>query len=134
MLRLAIGIVLLAHGVGHSLGLLQAYKVATVNPAWDGGSWLLSGVAGSSITQLVGSVVWAASIVGFAALAAIVFGWLPAAWFAPLGIASAVISLVGVALFPMAFPTTGTIGAVVVDAAVLAAVAWLHWSPADLAA
>ncbi len=37
-------------------------------------------------------------------------------------------------MFPLAFPTTSTIGALVVDVAVLAAALWFHWAPSDLAA
>jgi hypothetical protein len=36
-------------------------------------------------------------------------------------------------LFPMAFPTFSSIGALVIDAAVLVAVGWFHWLPSDLA-
>ena len=134
MLKIAIGLVLLAHGIGHSMGILQVLKVATVNPVWHGDSWLLTGPAGTSVSTAVGVVVWAASIVGFAALAAVVVGWLPATWWQPLAIGSSVISLIGLLLFPTAFPTFSTIGALVVDAAVLAAVFAFHWGPADLPA
>lgn len=134
MIKIAIGLVLLAHGIGHSMGILQVLKVATVNPAWRGDSWVLTGVAGTTVTQVVGVAIWAAAIVGFTALAAVVFGWLPASWWQPLAIGSSLISLAGVLLFPMAFPTFSTIGAVLVDAAVLAAVLVFHWGPADLPA
>jgi hypothetical protein len=131
MFKVVIAIVLLAHGIGHSLGLLQMLKVATVNPEWHGDSWLLTGPVGITATHLVGGVLWTAAIVGFAALAATVIGWLPAAWFPPLAIGSAAVSLVGVLLFPVAFPVTSTIGAVVIDVAVLGAAVWLRWLPTD---
>ena len=63
----------------------------------------------------------------------VVMGWLPEAWFQPLAIGSVVASLAGVVLFPIEFPTFGTVGCVVVDLAVLAAATWLHWLPSDLA-
>jgi hypothetical protein len=47
---------------------------------------------------------------------------------------SSLASLAGVLLFPVAFPTTSTIGAVAVDVAVLVAVLGLHWAPSDLGA
>jgi hypothetical protein len=134
MLKIGIALVLLAHGIGHSMGLLQVFKVATVNPNWHGDSWILTGPAGTSATNLVGSVLWIASIVGFAALAAVVVGWLPATWFAPLAVGSAAVSLAGIAMFPLAFPLVSTIGAFVVDAVVLAGVLWFHWLPTDLTA
>lgn len=133
MLKIVIGLVLLAHGIGHSMGLLQVFKVATVNPQWQGDSWLLTGVAGTTATQAIGVALWTLAIVGFAALAAVVVGWLPEAWWQPLAIGSAAISLVGLLFFPIAFPLFSTLGALVVDVAVLAAVLWFHWAPSDLA-
>ncbi len=134
MLKVVIAVVLLAHGIGHSLGLLQVFRVATVNPAWHGDSWILTGVAGTTMTNLVGVLVWVAAIVGFAGVAGVVVGWLPAGWWAPLAVGSSLVSLAGVLLFPIAFPTFSTVGAVAIDLAVLAAVFVAHWTPADLAA
>jgi hypothetical protein len=133
MTKIIIAIVLLAHGIGHSMGPLQLFKVSVVNPSWNGDSWLMTSTVGSSITQVIGVTLWLVAIVAFTLLAGVVMGWLPAAWWAPLGIIGAVVSLIGVLLFPIAFPTFSTIGAVVIDLAVLAAVLWLHWVPADLA-
>jgi multisubunit Na+/H+ antiporter MnhC subunit len=131
MLKIVIGLVLIAHGIGHSIGILGAFKIAAVNPAWQGDSWILSNVAGDTIAQAIGTTLWLIAMIGFVALGLVVFGWLPAAWWQPLAIASSVASLLGVLLFPMAFPTFSTIGAIVVDVAVLAAV-WRGWVPADL--
>jgi hypothetical protein len=133
MLKIVIALVLLAHGLGDSMGLLGMFKIATVNPVWDGDSWLLTGAAGRMGTQAVGVVLWTAAIIGFTVLAGVVVGWLPAAWFTPLAIVSSVASLAGLLLFPAAFPTFSTIGALVVDLGVLIAVGWYHWLPSDLA-
>ena len=46
MLKIIVALVLLSHGIGHSMGLLQVFKIATVSPQWDGDSWLLAGSAG----------------------------------------------------------------------------------------
>ena len=129
MFKFVIALVLLGHGIGHSMGLLQIFKVASVNPQWNGDSWLLTGTLGATVTQVVGGVFWTAAIVGFAALAGSVVGWLPAAWFQPLAVGSSVISLAGLLLFPVAFPTFSTIGALAVDVAVLAATIWYGWLP-----
>jgi hypothetical protein len=134
MLKVAIALVLLAHGIGHSLGLLQLSKVATVGPGWQGGSWLLTGAAGVTAAQVVGGVLWSASMIGFVASAAAVLGWLPVSWFTPLAVFSAIVSLLGLALFPTALPVSSTIGALIVDVAVLVAVLWFRWMPTDLAA
>jgi hypothetical protein len=121
MFKVVIAVVLLAHGVGHVLGLLQVFKVATVNPAWNGDSWLLSGAIGTTPSQAVGVVLWIAALVGFIALAAVTVGWLPAEWWPPLAIGASLASIAGLLLFPLAFPTTSTLGAAVVDVVVLVA-------------
>jgi hypothetical protein len=134
MVKLVIAVVLLAHGIGHSLGLLQVFKVATVNPAWDGGSWLLDGFVGATASQIVGSALWIVALVGFSVVAASVLGWLPGAWFGPVAIVSTVASLAGLALFPSAFPVTSTVGALAIDVIVLAATLFYRWQPSNLGA
>jgi len=133
MLKIVIALVLFAHGVGHSIGLLQVFNVASVNPGWHGDSWLLTGMVGPTATQTVGAILWTTAMVGFVALAAIVLGWLPASWWTTLAIVASVASLTGLVLFPIAFPTFSSIGAFAVDAAVLVAVLWFHWVPSELA-
>lgn len=133
MIKVALALVLLAHGIGHSLGLLQLFKVATVNPAWNGDSWILTGIAGPTISQALGIVIWTTAILGFTALAGVMVGWLPASWWQPLGLASAAISLVGLFLFPVAFPTLSTLGALAVDVVLLASILWERWVPAEAA-
>jgi hypothetical protein len=132
MPQLIIALILLAHGIGHIMGPLQTFRLATINPRWKGDSWLLSRIAGQTLTQAVGVVLWTAALVLFAILAAVAMGWLPATWWQPLAVVASVTSLAAVALFPTAFPTFSTIGAVVVDVAVLAAALVLEWGPADL--
>lgn len=131
MFKVVVAAVLLAHGIGHSMGLLQIAKVATVNPAWSGDSWLLTGPLGLTGSQVIGGFLWTSAIVGFAALAAVVVGWLPVTWFQPVAVGSAIVSLAGLVLFPVAFPTFSTIGAFLVDAVLLAATVWYGWVPAD---
>jgi len=134
VLKVVIALVLLSHGIGHSMGLLQVFKVATVNPQWNGDSWLLTGPAGLTVTHIIAVSVWTLAIVGFAALGAVVLGWLPEAWFAPLAVGSSVVSLAGLLLFPAAFPVFSTIGALVANVVVLVAVLWFDWMPSDLSA
>lgn len=134
MFKFVIALVLLAHGIGHSMGLLQLFKVASVNPQWNGDSWILTGALGTTVTQAVGGIAWAAAIIGFALLAGSVIGWLPSTWFPPLAIGSSVVSLVGLLLFPVAFPAFSTIGALVIDVAVLAATIWNGWLPDEVSA
>lgn len=134
MLKLVVALVLVAHGIGHSMGILGAFKLATVNPAWQGDSWILGDLVGPAASQTIGTALWALAIVGFIMLGAVVMGWLPAAWWQPLAIGSSVASLLGLLLFPIAFPTFSTLGAVSVDLAVLLAATWYGWAPSDLTA
>jgi len=134
MLKLIIALVLVSHGIGHSMGLLQVFKIATVSPQWKGDSWLLTGSAGSTVSQVVAVSLWALAIVGFAALAAMVVGWLPEAWWLPLAVGASAASLAGLFLFPVAFPLFSTIGAFAANVAVLVAALWFHWVPSDLGA
>jgi hypothetical protein len=134
MLRIVLALVLAAHGIGHSMGLLSMARIATVNPAWDGDTWVLGGLGGPTLVHLVGGLLWTVALVGFIVLAGVVLGWLPESWWAPVAVVSSVASLAGLVLFPVAFPVFSTLGAAVVDLAVLAAVLWLGWTPADLPA
>jgi hypothetical protein len=132
MVKLVIAAVLLAHGIGHSIGILRTLGLATVNPQWDGRSWLLSGPVAPSAANILGMALWAVAMVGFISAAAIVMGWLPVGWWQPVAVISSIASLAGLVIFPLAFPTFSTIAALVVDAIVLAAVLWFRWTPADL--
>ncbi|HEY6957850.1 MAG TPA: hypothetical protein VI814_03415 [Candidatus Limnocylindria bacterium] len=132
MLKILVGLVLVGHGLGHSMGILQTLRVATVNPQWHGDSWILSG-AGPTVTQTVGVFLWSIALIGFALAAAVIFGWLPESYFAALAVAASVASLAGIVFFPIAFPTISTLGALAIDIVTLAAVIWYQWEPSDLA-
>ena len=134
MLKIIIGLILVGHGVGHSMGLLRVLNVATVNPAWRGDSWVLTGVAGSSATSAIGAALWTVAILGFVALGGVVLGWLPVAWWMPVAVGASTASLAGLLLFPIAFPVFSSIGALAVNVAVLVAALWYHWVPGDLGA
>jgi hypothetical protein len=126
MIKIVVALILFAHGIGHIMGPLKVFNLATINPQWQGDSWLLGGL-GIGVTNVIGVVLWLSALIGFTALAAVVMGWLPAEWWTPLAVSSSLVSLAGVLFFPLAFPTFSTIGAVAVDLLVLASVA-LNWS------
>ena len=134
MVKILVAVVLFAHGIGHVLGPLQVFKVTAAEPTWNGDSWLLTGITGQTVSNAIGLALWVAAMIGFVAAAAIVMGWLPASWWVPLAIGSSVVSLVAIALFPTAFPTTSTVAAAVVDVAVLGAVLVFRWTPTALPA
>ena len=135
MARIIIGLVLLAHGIGHSMGLLGLFKVATVNPAMERRLVAAAGVGRPDAAPGRRRGPLDVSMVGFVALAGVAFGWLPEDLVgAPWRSSRRSASLAGVLFFPVAFPTFSTIGAVAVDVAVLVATLWFHWTPADLSA
>lgn len=130
MYKVLVAGLLLAHGIGHSMGLLQLFNVATVNPDWHGGSWLMTGAVAAPATKLVGGLLWTIAIIGFSALATAVLGWLPSTLIVPLAVGSSIASLIGLILFPVAFPVSSTVGALAVDVAVLIATTY-QWLLAD---
>lgn len=134
MVKILVAVVLFAHGIGHVLGPLQVFKVTAAEPTWNGDSWLLTGITGQTVSNAIGLALWVAAMIGFVAAAAIVMGWLPASWWVPLAVGSSVVSLVAIALFPTAFPTTSTVAAAVVDIAVLIGVLGLKWAPTAIPA
>jgi len=129
MVAWVVGVILFAHGVGHSMGILGALNVTTINPEWHGDSWLLTGPLGAAPARAVGIALWSVALVGFCAVAAAAVGWLPASSFGPLAIVAATASIAAIACFPVAFPTFSTVGALVIDVAVLFAVVVGHWQP-----
>jgi hypothetical protein len=126
MLKIVIALVLVAHGIGHSIGVAGGWG----NNAWGGSgeSWALSPVLGRSTAVLEG-VIWLLPAIGFvAAGVALLMGF--DAW-RVLAVASSVASLVAVALFPLQLPASSMIAAVVVDAAVVVSLTLLQWPSAD---
>jgi hypothetical protein len=129
MFKIVLAVILVAHGIGHSMGLLQLFRIATINPEWHGDSWLLTGGIGTTLAQAAGALFWIVAMVGFVAIGGVVVGWLPASWWGTLAVLSAAASIGGLVLFPMAFPPFSSVAALVVDAVLLAAVLVLHWTP-----
>jgi hypothetical protein len=134
MLKVVIALVLAAHGIGHVLGILQVLRVGNVDPAWDGRSWIIGSIVSPGVSEAIGVVLWTVAMAGFLALAGVVMGWMPSEWWPTLAVVASAASIAGIVLFPDAFPTFSTIGALIVDIVVLVVVLWSHWSPSDLAA
>lgn len=134
MVKIVLGIVLVAHGIGHALGLLPltGFAPTATLPGWTGHSWIVP-TSPPALGQVLGGALWAAALVGFIALGIVVLGWLPASWWEPLAVGAAIASLAAIALFPAGFPTVvNIVGAAVVDIVLLAAVVINHWTPASL--
>ncbi|MHB8961204.1 MAG: hypothetical protein ACYDAN_16460 [Candidatus Limnocylindrales bacterium] len=131
--------VLLLHGLGHG-GAAIALAWIRLRPGTPTGdwlaarSWLLPSLAAPTATTLA-SAFWIVSLAGFV-LAAMSF-WgvvLPGGVWRPVAVASALVSIAGIALFFGTWPMFNTLAALVVNVAVLAAVLWLRWPPAGVVA
>jgi hypothetical protein len=94
-MRIAIGLIIIAHGIGHILFLLPLLGI--VDWGQSTRSWLLSNLGGTTLTQIVGSLIWLAVISGFTL--AVVGMLTQQDWWRALALIASVISLVGLILF-----------------------------------
>jgi hypothetical protein len=133
ILKVVIGAVLIAHGIGHVLGWFPIFGWAR-STGWTGDSWVLSGAVGQGPTNVIGFVLWGVSMVGFVLVGLGVLGLpVPATWLRPLAVLAAITSLLAVGLFWDAIPAlSGRIGSIAVDVLVLWAVLVGHWPSSDV--
>jgi hypothetical protein len=134
-LRIIIALVFVVHGVGHSMGIIPAVRPVDVK-GWSSHSWLLTPLLGEAASRIISIILYLAALVGFLAAALGLMGWLvPHDTWRTLAVASAVISLVAIALFWNAFVSLipNKLGAFAVDVATLVCLLGLNWpSEADL--
>jgi hypothetical protein len=117
MIRIIVALILIAHGLGHSMGVLAAWT--TVPSGLSNRPWLFSGgVLADSATGRVWSLLWLAALVvttvGGAGLL------LHADWWRTVAVAGAILSLVAIVPWLPAMPAGSAFGAVGVDVLVLA--------------
>lgn len=125
--RIIIAVILIAHGLGHVLGILAALGVK-LSPTHSPDSWLFTRLLGDTGARIIGFVIWLLALVGFVGAGLGLLGWLvPAASVPALAIGASVISLAGLALFWNAFPFffPNKVGVIVVDVAVLVYLIWI---------
>src|SRR5690349_12580668 len=84
IIKLVVAGVVRAHGRGRGLAQLPRAIGAQVEPSWPGDSWLRTGVTGQTSSNLIRRGLWIGAMAGFVAAAAVVMGWVPASWGAPL--------------------------------------------------
>lgn len=121
MIRIVIGLLLVIHGFAH-------WHITT---AWNSQptevSWLLRnlGLDQAAIHSL-GTVLWVVTLLAFIATGFVLFSGL--SWWRPLAMASALISLLTIALY---WQPNMVIGAAV-DVGTLVALLWVHWPTSEL--
>lgn len=137
IIKFIIGAALLLHGLGHG-GALGALIWIKFRPGdntgawWAARSWLLPSLPTATATA-VASVFWVLSLIGFVAAALSFWGVLvPGDAWRQLAVTSAIISILGIALFFGTWPTFNTIAALAVNIAVLITQLWLHWPPQSM--
>jgi hypothetical protein len=132
-LKIIIGLVLIAHGIGHGLGYAPIFGWAKAE-GWSGDSWMLTGALGPTVSNVIALVLWTIPLVGFVLVGLGVFGvGIPADWIRPMAVVSSVVSIVGVVLFWDALPAlTSKIGAIAIDVIVLWAVIVAHWPSSEV--
>lgn len=127
LLKIAVGGVIGAHAIGHVLGWMPAWGLAKFE-GMSSHSWLLNGLVGDGSARLIGGVLWFVPMVGFLAATGAFF--LGHAWWRPLAVGSAMVSLGALVLFFDALPVSSRIGCVAVDLAVLYGLLVADWPSA----
>jgi hypothetical protein len=121
IIRILIAGALFVHGVGHTLGLFMPAR-----------SWLMPN-AGEPALRTLGRILWVLTAVGFILSCLGFLGVIvPSAWWRPLAVVFALVSLVGLGLFWGTWPAFNTIGALGMNVAILVTQLWLHWPPIDM--
>lgn len=133
MLRFVVGAVLLLHGIAHGGALGALWWVGSGRAISAGGwtaarSWAAPSLASDTAT-MIAVAFWIVSLIGFVLTALAFWGIvLPVDWWRPLGVASALVSTAGIALFFGTWPIFNTLAALTVNVAVLVAVV-TNWPP-----
>jgi hypothetical protein len=116
MVKLVVGGVIGAHGLGHVLGWMPAWGITQFEGV-SSRSWILTGLVGEGASRAAAGLIFLVPTLGFVAAAAGLLTGQP--WWRQAAVASAAVSLAGTALFPQAFATSSTVGSVAVNLAVL---------------
>jgi hypothetical protein len=133
-IKVLIAAALLLHGLGHG-GALGALIWIGRSRGMDTGawlparSWLFPSLSAPAATT-VASIFWVLSLIGFVAASMSFWGILvPGEAWRQLALASAIVSILGIALFFGTWPMFNTLAALGMNIAVLVALLWLHWPP-----
>jgi hypothetical protein len=124
MLRLLVALVMAAHGIGHLIGVVGAWRPSGMTWGGSSDSWLLSPALGQG-SAIVEAVLFGAATVAWIAAAGLLLAG-HEAW-RGVAVGGAVASLLGLGLFPAQLPTGSMIGAVAVNVMTLVALLLLDW-------
>lgn len=118
--RVVAAVVILAHGVGHGLGVMPLFGL-TLGGAWHNRSWLLGEGLAEPVARWVAPVLWVLALAAFVAVGLGLLGigvqGMPWRW---LVLVAAMASALAVVVFWNGFPTmVNRLGALAVDAALV---------------
>ena len=123
VLRWVLGILLIAHGIGHVLFMPLLNGVMRLGT--DGRSWVMSPVLGDGVTGVLASVM--AGIAAVAFVAAGVGIVVQAPWWRTLAIGASLLSILVVVAMWNGVPMGSSAFALAFDVVVLAALLVVHW-------
>jgi len=131
-MKTILALVVLAHGIGHALGILAGLGVK-LSSSHSLESWLFDGLLGKTFSQYFGFLLSALAIIAFFATSLSLLGWfLPPDLWESLGITASLISLLLVVFYwnflPFLFPNK--VGVIVIDGWLLFSILWWHWPTA----
>ena len=120
MLRIALALIIGAHGIGHILFLVPLLGIADWGQSAR--SWLITA---ETPARFIGSLLWIAVIVTFSAAVYGLLGEHP--WWRSVAIIGAVVSTVGLIIFWTNPATSPTVAALVFNLLVLGSLLIAHW-------
>jgi hypothetical protein len=131
-MRIIAALVLMAHGLGHALGILAGME-AKLSPNHSLHSWLFTGLLGNSFSRFLGILLSSLGILAFFATGFSLMGWVfPVEWWKSFGVIAALISLFLLLFYwnflPFLFPNK--IGALLINLWLLLSIIWWHWPTA----
>ena len=132
-LRFIITLILIAHGLGHAIGILAVAGIK-LSSTHSSTSWLLTKLLGDSAIKITSSVIWLIAIIGFVGAGMGIQNWIVSQdYWQNLAKLAAIVSLVGLILFWNAFPffIPNKAGIILVDMLVIISLYWIQW-PRDL--
>jgi hypothetical protein len=120
MLRTALALIIVSHGVGHILFLVPLLGIADWGQSTR--SWLFTGETGA---QIVGSVLWICATIAFCVAAYGLVSQLD--WWRNVAIAACVISALGIAMFWINPASSSAVFALAFNIAAFGALVVAHW-------
>lgn len=131
--QIVFGVVLIAHGIGHTLGVMPLFL--KVPESWNTRSWLLSGRLDAGVVTAIAVVLWLVCTVGFIVAGLGILDLIvPTSWWRPLAVGLSIVSLVTLGLFWQGFPVLipNKVGAIAVDVVLIVGIVFASWPTVEM--